>query len=99
MLSAAGEILYLTFQDLAPQAKLDRHWAPPLGAVAGFLLGLIGDQLLHWPQFCCQVGSNRNGVPEARISNFPAIGFSLRLLAAMSVSELINNSVVKANVP
>ncbi|MEM9185174.1 MAG: divalent cation transporter [Planctomycetota bacterium] len=42
MLFAAGGILYLTFQDIAPQARLENRWAPPLGAVAGFLLGLLG---------------------------------------------------------
>jgi len=42
MLFAAGGILYLIFQDIAPQAKLKKHWAPPLCAVAGFLLGVIG---------------------------------------------------------
>jgi ZIP family zinc transporter len=42
MLFAAGGILYLTFQDVAPQAVLDKAWAPPLGAVAGFSLGLAG---------------------------------------------------------
>lgn len=42
MLFAAGGILYLIFQDIAPQAKLERYWAPPLGAVAGFALGLAG---------------------------------------------------------
>lgn len=47
MTFAAGGILYLTFQDIAPQAKLDKHWGPPLGAVAGFLLGLIGQLLIH----------------------------------------------------
>ncbi len=46
MLFASGGILYLIFQDLAPQAKLDRHWAPPLGAVGGFMLGLMGQLLL-----------------------------------------------------
>jgi len=46
MLFAAAGILYLTFQDIAPEARLRRHWAPPLGAVAGFLLGLIGQMLL-----------------------------------------------------
>lgn len=46
MLFAAGGILYLTFQDIAPQARLDRHWAPPLGAVAGFMLGLLGAALV-----------------------------------------------------
>jgi ZIP family zinc transporter len=47
MLFAAAGILYLTFQDIAPQARLERHWAPPLGAVAGFLLGLLGHMLVH----------------------------------------------------
>ncbi|SIO40909.1 zinc transporter, ZIP family [Rhodovulum sp. ES.010] len=42
MLFAAGGILYIVFEDVAPQAPLDRHWSPPLGAVAGFLLGLAG---------------------------------------------------------
>lgn len=42
MMFAAGGILYLVFQDIAPQAKLDKHWAPSLGAVLGFLLGLVG---------------------------------------------------------
>ena len=42
MLFAAGGILYLIFQDIAPQAKLKNHGAPPLSAVAGFLLGVIG---------------------------------------------------------
>ncbi len=47
MLFAASGILYLTFQDLAPQAKLEKRNAPPLGAVLGFLLGVIGQQLIH----------------------------------------------------
>jgi ZIP family zinc transporter len=46
MMFAAGGILYLVFQDIAPQAKLSRHWAPPLGAVLGFALGLIGEMML-----------------------------------------------------
>ncbi|MCY4482441.1 MAG: hypothetical protein OXC12_06175 [Spirochaetaceae bacterium] len=46
MLFAAGGILYLTFQDIAPQARLARHWAPPLGAVLGFALALAGELLL-----------------------------------------------------
>lgn len=45
MLFAAGGILYLIFQDIAPQAKLEKHWAPPLGAVAGFMLGIIGKMI------------------------------------------------------
>lgn len=47
MLFAAGGILYLVLQDIAPQARLEKHWAPPLGAVAGFLLGLIGHMVIH----------------------------------------------------
>ena len=46
MLFAAGGILYLTFQDIAPQARLARHWTPPLGAVLGFALALAGELLL-----------------------------------------------------
>lgn len=47
MLFAAGGILYLTFQDIAPQSRLERHWGPPLGAVAGFMLGLLGHALVQ----------------------------------------------------
>ncbi|GAB4373581.1 MAG: divalent cation transporter [Kiloniellaceae bacterium] len=46
MLFAAGGIFYLIFEDIAPQAKLEYHWAPPLGAVAGFMLGMAGDALI-----------------------------------------------------
>lgn len=46
MLFAASGILYLTFQDLAPQAKLERRNAPSLGAVLGFLLGVVGQKLI-----------------------------------------------------
>ena len=47
MLFAAGGILYLIFQDIAPQSRLEKHWAPPLGAVCGFCLTLFGQQLLN----------------------------------------------------
>jgi ZIP family zinc transporter len=47
MLFASGGILYLTFQDIAPQTRLERHWGPPLGAVCGFMLGLGGHALLQ----------------------------------------------------
>jgi ZIP family zinc transporter len=46
MLFAAGGILYLIFQDIAPQASLKNHWAPPLSAVGGFLLGVTGKTLI-----------------------------------------------------
>lgn len=42
MLFASGGILYSIFQDLAPQVKLEKHWAPPMGAVLGFVLGMLG---------------------------------------------------------
>lgn len=47
MLFASGGILYLMFQDIAPQTKLRTHWGPPLGAVLGFAAGLTGHLLLH----------------------------------------------------
>ena len=46
MLFAAGGILYLVFQDIAPQARLRRHWAPPLGAVLGFALAMLAQTAL-----------------------------------------------------
>ncbi len=46
MLFSAGGILYLIFQDIAPQSRLKYHWAPPLGAVLGFCLGLLGEILV-----------------------------------------------------
>lgn len=47
MVFASGGILYLIFQDIAPQSRLERHWSPTLGAVLGFSLGLLGDLLIH----------------------------------------------------
>lgn len=46
MLFAASGILYLTFQDLAPQSKGTNQRAPAIGAVLGFLLGVVGQALL-----------------------------------------------------
>ncbi len=43
---AAGGILYLVFQDIAPKSSLKRHFTPSIGAVLGFLLGMIGQQIL-----------------------------------------------------
>lgn len=47
MLFGAGGIIYTTFQDIAPQVKLRCHWAPPLGAVFGFMLGMVGEMLVR----------------------------------------------------
>lgn len=45
MLLAAGGIVYLMFQEIAPQSRLRRHWAPPLGAVLGVAVTLLTE---HW---------------------------------------------------
>jgi ZIP family zinc transporter len=45
MLFASGSILYSVFQDIAPQVPLEKHWFPPMGAVIGFVFGLIGYML------------------------------------------------------
>ena len=45
MLFAAGGILYLTFEDIAPQAKLEKGWAPALAGVGGFLVGMVAQML------------------------------------------------------
>lgn len=45
MAFSAGGILYIIFQDLAPQIRLENSWIPPLGAVLGFLIGLVGKSL------------------------------------------------------
>ena len=42
MLFASGGILYSIFQDIAPQAKLEKNYAPPMGAIFGFVVGMIG---------------------------------------------------------
>ena len=46
MTFAGGGIMYLIFQDIAPQSKIRKHWIPALGAVLGFAVGLIGKQLV-----------------------------------------------------
>ena len=46
MLFSAGGILYLIFQDVAPQSRLERHWGPALGAVLGFGVGMLGQMLV-----------------------------------------------------
>lgn len=50
MVFGAGGIVYLTFQDIAPEARLPpRHkgaWAPALGAAGGFWVGMLGQQWL-----------------------------------------------------
>lgn len=45
MLFAAGGIMYSIFQDIAPKVPLKKHRFPPMGAVLGFVLGLLGHML------------------------------------------------------
>lgn len=47
MVFASGGILYLIFQDIAPNVKLKRSWIPALGANLGFLIGMIGEKLIQ----------------------------------------------------
>ncbi|PLX18476.1 MAG: divalent cation transporter [Candidatus Muiribacterium halophilum] len=46
MLYAAGGILYLIFQDIAPLSKKKNDWIPATGASIGFVIGMIGEKLL-----------------------------------------------------
>lgn len=47
MLFCSGGILYLIFDDIAPRAHLKNRDFPAIGAVSGFLAGLIGAMLIH----------------------------------------------------
>jgi len=46
MLFASAGILYLVFQDIAPESKTENSGFPALGAVAGFLIGLAGNMII-----------------------------------------------------
>lgn len=46
MVFASGGILYLIFQDIAPNVKLKNSGIPAIGAVLGFLIGIIGEKLI-----------------------------------------------------
>lgn len=46
MMLASGGILFLMFQDIAPQVPLKNTLLPTFGAVCGFGLGLAGDLLI-----------------------------------------------------
>jgi ZIP family zinc transporter len=47
MIFAAGGILYLVFQDIAPLSKERKNWIPATGASFGFILGMMGERLLN----------------------------------------------------
>ena len=46
MIFAAGGILYLIFQDIAPLSKRKKDWIPATGASIGFLIGMMSEKLL-----------------------------------------------------
>jgi zinc transporter, ZIP family len=47
MTFAAGGILYLVFQDIAPLSKRKKDWIPATGASIGFLLGMMSEKILQ----------------------------------------------------
>lgn len=47
MLFCSGGILYLIFEDIAPGAHLKHRDFPAIGAVSGFLLGMMGTMIIH----------------------------------------------------
>lgn len=47
LLFCSGGIVYLIFEDIAPQAHDERHGFPAVGAISGFLLGLLGTMMIH----------------------------------------------------
>ncbi|MGM0787224.1 MAG: ZIP family metal transporter, partial [Thermodesulfobacteriota bacterium] len=46
MTFASGGILYIIFQDIAPQSKIRKHGISAIGAVLGFAVGLLGKKLM-----------------------------------------------------
>lgn len=47
MMFSSGGILYIVFQDIAPQVPVKGMWVPPLGAVLGFFVGVVGLVVVH----------------------------------------------------
>jgi ZIP family zinc transporter len=46
MTFSAGGIMYLIFQDIAPKVPLRNSWLPPMGALVGFFVGVLGAVLV-----------------------------------------------------
>lgn len=46
MTFASGGILYLLIQDIIPESKLDKNYLISLGAILGFLVGIIGEKII-----------------------------------------------------
>jgi len=47
MLFCSGGIIYLLFEDIAPGARLKNRDFPAIGAVTGFLMGMVGAMLIE----------------------------------------------------
>ena len=46
MIFASGGILYLTFQDIIPDSKLENSYAVSIAGTIGFLIGIIGEKVI-----------------------------------------------------
>ena len=46
MAFASGGILYLLIQDIIPESKLKNNYLSSLGAILGFLVGIIGEKVM-----------------------------------------------------
>lgn len=46
MVFASGGILYLLIQDIIPESKMDKKYITSLGAIIGFLVGIIGEKVV-----------------------------------------------------
>lgn len=46
MTFSSGGILYLLVQDIVPESKLEKNYLISLGAVLGFLVGIIGEKVI-----------------------------------------------------
>ena len=46
MIFASGGILYLLIQNIIPESKLEKSYLTSLGAILGFLVGIIGDKII-----------------------------------------------------
>ncbi len=46
MTFASGGIMYLLIQDIIPESKLEKNYLTSLGAIVGFLVGIIGEKVI-----------------------------------------------------
>lgn len=46
MVFASGGIIYLIFDDIAPESKVKNHRTPAFAASLGFMVGIVSDKIL-----------------------------------------------------